>query len=154
MDPQKRSELLKFTRVSTVSLLHTSRRCLYWNQLFRPSPAFDWRREEIFLCREQKRLGHEASPLLGPPSGTNCLTIWRTLPWVYLFSNNDWNSICLNNVDLWYSLNWHVCQLMHLHSSVRSIASKKVTFILHYKLMRFQFLVENLKKYYRIYLLP
>ena len=42
----------------------------------RPSPAFARRREAIFLCREQKqkRLGHDASPLLGPHSGTNCLT--------------------------------------------------------------------------------
>ena len=47
-------------------------------------------------------------PLLGPPSGTVCLTIWGTLPWVYLFSNKDWNRICLNNADVWYSLNWHL----------------------------------------------
>ena len=88
--------------------LHTSRKCLYWNQLFWPSPAFTRRQEAIFLCWEQKQkqLGHEASPLLGPPSGTNCLMIWGTLLWVYLFSNKDWNRICLNNVDLRYSLNW------------------------------------------------
>ena len=98
------------TSVSMVSRLHSSRRCLYWNQLFRPSPVFARRREVISVCREQKqkRLGHEASPLLGPPSGTVCLTIWGTLPWVYLFSNKDWNRICLNNVDVWYSLNWHL----------------------------------------------
>ena len=54
---------------------HTSRRCLYWNQLFRPSPAFARWREAIFVCREQKqeRLGHEASPLLGP-------ALWNKLP--------------------------------------------------------------------------
>ena len=48
------------------------------------------------MCREQKqkRLSHEASPLLGPPSETNCLTTWGTLLWVYLFSNKDWNRIC------------------------------------------------------------
>ena len=101
-----------FTSVSMVSLLHTSWRCLYWNQLFRPSLVFARRRQVISLCRcreqKQKRLGHEASPLLGPPSGTVCLTIWGTLPWVYLFSNKDWNRICLNNVDVWYSLNWHL----------------------------------------------
>ena len=38
------------TSISMVSLLHTSRRCLYWNQLFRLTPAFARRREAIFLC--------------------------------------------------------------------------------------------------------
>ena len=104
------SWVFSFTSVSMVSLIHTSRRCLYRNQLFRPSPVFARRREVISLCREQKpkRLGHEALPLLGLPSGTICLTIWGTLPWVYLFSNKDWNHICLNNFDVWYSLNWHL----------------------------------------------
>ena len=65
-----------------------------------------------------------------PSSGTNCLTIWGTLPCVHLFSNKDWNRICLNNVDVRYSLNWP--------PSVRSIASKEVTFTLHY--IKFQIL--------------
>ena len=70
-----------FTSVSMAPLLHTSRRCLCRNQLFQASPVFArWR--EVTLCREQKQkqLGHEASPLLGPPSGTIYLTIWGTLP--------------------------------------------------------------------------
>ena len=76
------SWVFSFTSVSMASLLHTSRRCLYRNQLFQPSPVFARRREVIFLCREQKRkqLGLEASPLLGPPSGTIYLAIWGTLP--------------------------------------------------------------------------
>ena len=131
------SWVFSFTSVSMASLLHTSQRWLYWNQLFRPSPVFARRREVIFLCREQKqkRLGHEASPLLGPPSGTICLTIWRTLPRVlpvikqrlksYLFKQ-CW---CVIQPKLTFAATF---QLMHLHSSVRSMASKEVTFTLHY----------------------
>ena len=126
------------TSVSMVSLLHTSRRCLFWNQLFRPSPAFARRREAIFLCREQKqkRLGHDASPLLGSHSGTNCLTTWGTLPWVYLFSNKNWNRICLNNVDVRYSLNWQnspkICVSVNAFAFFCEVTSKEVTFTLHY----------------------
>ena len=73
-------------------------------------------------------------------SATICLMIWGTLLWVCLFSNKDWNCICSNNVDVRYSLNWHsmphLSQLMHLHSSVRSIASKEVTITSHYVLER------------------
>ena len=63
--------------VHRAPLLDTSRRCLCRNQLFQPFLVFARRREVTFLCREQKqkRLGHEASPLLGPPSGTIYLTI-------------------------------------------------------------------------------
>ena len=92
---------------------------------------------DLFVPRTKTKMtGPRSFATSGPPSGTNCLTIWGTLPWVYLFSNKDWNRICLNNVDVRYSLNWllppHVSQLMHLHSSVRSITSKEVAFTLYY----------------------
>ena len=71
------SWVFSFTSVSMALLLHTSRRCLYRNQLFQPSPVFARQREVIFLCRGQnrKQLGLEALPLLDPPSGTIYLTI-------------------------------------------------------------------------------
>ena len=52
---------------------------------------FAWRRSSCAKNQNKKDWALEASPLLGPPSGTNCLTIWAT--WVDLFSNKDWVSV-------------------------------------------------------------
>ena len=83
-----------------------------------------------------KMIGPGSFATSGPVLWNNLPAFWGTLPWVYLFSKKDWNRIRLNNVDVRYRLNWHlpphVFQLMHLHSVVRSNASKEVTFTLHY----------------------
>ena len=126
-----------FTSVSRAPLLDTSRRCLCRNQLFQPFLVFARRREVTFLCREQKRkqLGREASPLLGPPLWNNLpddlrdpslsLTVFKQRLKSYLFKQ-CW---CTIQPKLTFAATF---QLMHLHSSVRSFASKEVTFTLHY----------------------
>ena len=134
------------SRLLSVSIMaslqyYTSRRCFKnsRNQLFQPSPFYARRLEVIFLCREQKRkqMGLEASPLTGPALCNNLnlpddlrdpplrLTVFKQRLKSYLFKQ-CW---CVIQPKLTFAATF---QLMHLHSSVRSIDSKKkVTFTLH-----------------------
>ena len=123
--------------------MHTSRRCLCRNQLFQPSPVFARRREVTFLCRGDLLVPRTKTKTIGPRSfATSGPALWNNLPddlrapslsltvfkqrlESYLFKQ-CWSVI---QPELTFAATF---QLMHLHSSVRSFASKEVTFTLHY----------------------
>ena len=133
------SWIFSFTSISMVSLLKTSWRCLYWNQLFRPSPVFARRHKVIVWCREQKK--------------NDWATKLRHF-WARPLEQFSWRfeapcpaSTCQRLKSYLFKQCWCVIQpkrtfastfrLMHLHSSVRSIFSMDVTFLFIYLFIYF-----------------